>query len=395
MGGRLSRAAAPLLLFLFLFGIANAQSICSATPHASITINQIPLIGIALIALSISFDVIAIGYIIGKLVPGTQLSNWVKKEYWEVAKSAMLIAGIYSVLVLMGSIAVGLAGSSVPASSGSSLSTSLSALTTATQTYLQGVFCGTPQGNPNIAYLLGLSLGLGSLSSLQVGYYIPIPLVLPVLPTFTLGTSFSGYKNPMLSGAVDAGGYESMVNDAFSIVLLPVYTVIGMEYYLMPMLVFVGLAFMIPMGIIFRSMPFVRGIGGTLIGIGIGIAIVFPSIILIVNQPISTIVSTYICSPGTAQYPACLTQQGTASAIPWWLSSINTYFPSGQGALDAGASLFSIYPGLNGVFLNTIPAVVQFLLLILDLAIAFPVIDAIAKSLGGTINIEFGKLKIK
>jgi len=401
MGGRLSRAIAPLLLFLFLFGVSNAQSICSATPQASITINQIPLIGIALIALSISFDVIAIGYIIGKLVPGTQLSNWVKKEYWEVAKSAMLIAGIYSVLVLMGSVAVGLAGSSVNVPAGSSLGTSLSALTTSTQTYLASVFCGTAQANPAggtatigganyVSYLLGLSLGIGAIGTMQVGYYIPIPLgaeILQVIPVFTLGTSFQIYKNPMLAGAVDAGGYESLVNDAMSMVILPVYTVVGMEYYLMPMLVFVGLAFMIPMGIIFRAMPFVRGIGGTLIGIGIGITIVFPSIILIINQPISNIVNSYVISaPGSSN---------AAGTAPWWISSAITYFPQGQGGVDALASLSTIYPGLNGVFVYTIPAVVQFLLLILDLAIAFPIIDSIAKSLGGTINIEFGKLKIK
>ncbi|MDE1827830.1 MAG: hypothetical protein KGH65_01580 [Candidatus Micrarchaeota archaeon] len=400
MGGRLSRVMAPLLLFLFLFGVSNAQNICTNTAPVGITINQIPLIGIALIALSISFDIIAIGYIVGKLVPGTQLSNWVKKEYWEVAKSAMLIAGIYSIMVLLGSVAVGLAGSSVNVPAGSSLGASLSALTTATQSYLQLAFCGTVQPNPSggsvmlgganyIGYLLGISLGLGAISNLQVGYYIPIPLgatILQAIPTFTLGTGFSIYKNPMLAGAPDAGGYESLINDAISMIILPVYTVIGMEYYLMPMLVFIGLAFMIPMGIIFRAMPFVRGIGGTLIGIGIGITIVFPSIILIVNQPISNIVNTYIAVPGTA---------GASATAPWWISSATSYLPQGQGAADALASISSIYPGLNGVFRFTMPAVVQFLLLILDLAIAFPIIDSIAKSLGGTINIEFGKLKIK
>lgn len=481
------------ILFL-LFGTTVAATtnptfspgICSSQSPALITINEIPLLVIALIAISISMDVIAIGYIVGKLVPGTQLSSWVKKEYWEVAKSVMLIAGVYAILVLLGSISTGLVGISTP---DTSLGAPFAALTTAAQTYLSTTFCGraaaptsttvtwnwgdgsaetigssashtypdpgappitkpytitakvtdsnggsvsttadiqaselsTPQtftsstatglgmgiaftgtqtglnvqttaitsqggagGSDYVSYLVGLSLGVGFLGSLQVGYYIPIPI--PGV-SFTLGTKFNPYKNTMiLNDIANSKTYENILNDIITLIILPTYTIIGMEYYLLPMFVFTGLAFLIPLGIIFRAMPFLRGIGGTLFAIGIGIAVVLPAIMLLVNLPVTNLITPYLGTPASQTSQSPIFGINPAS-VPG--------FSGGQGIWDGFASFGTIYPALNGIVSMSSFAVVQFMLFVLDLMITFPIIEAIAKSLGGTINVGFGRFKIK
>ncbi|MDE1845680.1 MAG: hypothetical protein KGH53_00125 [Candidatus Micrarchaeota archaeon] len=489
MRRRLAGPQAILLLIFFLFGTTNAainnyptQGICLSNSPALIAINQIPLLVVALIAISISLDVIAIGYIIGKLVPGTQLTPWVRKEYWEVAKSAMLIAGVYAILVFLGSLSTGIVGVSAPPGGG--LSSPFGALTSSTQLYLAGIFCGqaltTPAttvswmwgdgntgygssasnfyaapgpytitatvqnsngdkvsvskdinvvassnppitfssdsksglgmeiafsgtqsgqsvsvqsftsqgalgGSDYVSYLIGLSGGIGFLQSLSVGYYLPIPT--PGI-SFTLGTSFNPYKNTMLLHNIgDSKTYENLINDVIGLIILPTYTIIGMEYYLLPMFVFAGLAFLIPMGIIFRSMPFLRGIGGTLFGIGIGISVILPTTLLIVNLPVTSMVTPYLVS----------TASSSGSVQPLFgLTPANLpFFTGGAGAVDAFASFSNIFPALNGIVQFSIFCVVQFMLFILDLMITFPLVEAIAKSLGGTIDVEFGRFRIK
>ncbi|HVA83249.1 MAG TPA: PKD domain-containing protein [Candidatus Aquilonibacter sp.] len=469
-----------------LFGTQGAtinqyqtQGICLSNSPALITINSIPLIIVSLIAISISLDVIAIGYIIGKLAPGTQLTPWVRKEYWEVAKSAMLIAGVYAILVFLGSLSTGLVGVSAPAGGG--LSSPFSALTTSSQQYLAGIFCGqaitktdtavswawgdgdvgfgtsashlyatpgtypitatvqnangdkvsiehdvivsatgtssftsdpktglgmeivfsgtqnmmsvstqaytsegTTGGSDYVSYLIGLSMGVGFMQGVTVGYYLPIPT--PGI-SFTLGTSFNPYKNTMLLHNIgDAKTYENLINDVMGLIILPTYTIIGMMYYLLPMFVFAGLAFLIPMGIIFRSMPFLRGIGGTLFAIGIGISVVLPSVLLIVNLPVTSMITPYILTT-----PLQTQQQSFFGLSPANLPA----FPGGAGGADAFGSFSSIYPALNGIIGFSIYCVVQFVLFILDMMITFPLVEALAKSLGGTIDVEFGRFRIK
>ncbi|MDE1824799.1 MAG: hypothetical protein KGH61_00890 [Candidatus Micrarchaeota archaeon] len=417
MGGLFQKVAVLALSLLILLGTANAAGVNSAAPvtgtsgssyictnptPVAINFNSIPLIGIAAIALFISFDVIAIGYVVGKLVPGTQLSQWVKREYWEVTKSAILIGMIYSALIFAGNIAIHLVPVGIPASGGSPFTV----LTNAAQSYLGQTFCGTLTstatgivGVSNYAdYFYYLGIGSGLLQKLEVGWYIPVPIPVPGAPSFTLGTEF-GYENEMVIDLdINAGTYKSLVNDALTFVVVPPYVIIAMEYYLLPALVFIGLAFLIPFGLILRALPFLRGIGGTLIALGVGASIVFPLVLVLVNYPITNILAQQLQNPINAAY----------SQNVWWLNLIpSQFFPIASSSLQsatAGAEGFvdgffggvaSEYPALNGTVDYSYPALLQFILIVVDLAITFPIIEAIARSLGGTVNIQFGKLRIK
>jgi hypothetical protein len=223
-------------------------------------------------------------------------------------------------------------------------------------------------------------MGVGALGTLSVGYYIPIPLTLPPTPGgywLTLGTQFRPYTSDILTVTGLGGDYQSVLNDAVNIVLVPVTTLVLAQYYLLPALVVIGLAFLIPLGLIFRAFPFLRGIGGTLIAIGIGLSLIYPTILVLLNLPVLQVVASLQASAGGGSFSF------------WWISAIANYFGAAIGSLS------SIYYGLNMIVVNVLFALSQFLLFALDLIIGYPITNGIAKALGGTIDLKVGgKLKI-
>ncbi len=190
------------------------------------------------------------------------------------------------------------------------------------------------------------------------------------------------------------GDYESLLFDATTFVLIPVSILVSIQYYLLPMLVVAGLMLFIPLGIVFRAFPFVRGIGGTLIAIGIGLALVYPTILVVVNNPISNVVQNLSNPNGNP----C-----GSGGFAWFLNLLTQaigYVTSGSSAAGVGyatglCSFTSIYPAVNLTTYYSILGITQYLLFIMDLAIGYPIVNGIAKSLGGAVTLSLGgKLKI-
>ncbi len=181
-----------LALIIALIGVTNAQSICTSPPSLSLTIDPTALIGVALLALSVSLDVVAIGYVIAKLVPNTGLSSWISKEFWEIAKTAILIGAIYSILIFLGGVANTLVGNAAP----STLNAQMSQLTVSAQSYLFNIYCGSAPNtfSQGSKYLTSLSLSTGGMDTLAVGYVIPwgalLFILLPEAPLFYGGVVF-------------------------------------------------------------------------------------------------------------------------------------------------------------------------------------------------------------
>ncbi|MDE1804948.1 MAG: hypothetical protein KGH59_04170 [Candidatus Micrarchaeota archaeon] len=419
---RFALCAAALLSLLGTAGAAGG-GICSPIgPQTAIPLSGIPLIGIAILALSVSMVTVAIGYIIGKLVPGTQLSSWVKNEFWEIAKSAILLASIFSVLLLLGNFALLIGGSATSQllPSGNNIGTEFSLLSMSAQAYVQSTYCSLytpPSGNQQTAssalalgsaqqqsdYLVAFSAVTGALSSMSVGYFIPIPIPVPDAPSFMLGSSFRPFQNDMLT--YGGASWSSLLTDSFNLVYFPVYIILDIEYYLIPLLVLSGLAVFIPFGLVFRALPFLRGIGGALIAIGIAISLIFPATLVIFNWPLTAIITNRVIAP-----LSCTGASLGGTGSTWWttvlgsqlgnyqqISQCSSSAPDAGGlGSDAGSSvLHSMLPSLNGLLDINIFAIVQFLLFIFDLMIIFPVASSIATSLGGSISLSLGrKLKI-
>ncbi|MGC8710337.1 MAG: hypothetical protein ACP5RF_01880 [Candidatus Micrarchaeia archaeon] len=392
MGARnLTIAFATLLLFA---GSGNifAQSTCEALPSiAAMNIGISSLFSVFALAFMLSFLVIAIGFIISKTIPGTKLDSWLKGEFWEASKSFMLIAGSIGILVFLSNISLALIGQPGIQNEGG-ISSAITSLGTSASTVLCNIYFQNNPDQPSYSIsqasedLVGLSLGIGFMRSITIGWWIPIPIG---IGAFTFGSQFSIYNNPMLETDRFTGQYESALNDDMQFLLIPMGLLVVAQYYLMPLIIFIGLMVLMPLGILFRAFPFLRGIGGTLFAFGIGLAIVYPTLIVVFNMPVNNIISQQVipqsvlsCSlPGSGILGTFICGiVSIAGGIVGTFSSIGTY---------VGATT-NIYDGLNITTPAFIYLFAQFMLFIFDLMIAYPIIDSIAKALGGTIRMNLG-----
>ncbi len=374
--------ALSLLALALLTGIAGAAttSLCNIVT-SPVTFDTI---GIALIALSVSFDVVAIGYIIGKIFPDTKVSQWVVGETWEITKSVLLIAAIYSLIVFIGNVSTflvspaALSGVVVTGNSnvpGASLIGGACAYLSGEQTYINTAFQN----------LLALGGSIGTLAKLQIGAYFPVPPI-PVSPViFEFGFVLSPYKNGMINVGT-RGAWSSLLGDMLNLVALPVAFIISMQITILPLLFSLGLGVLLPIGLVFRALPFLRGIGGALVAIAIGVSLIYPATLLLFNYPITQVLQ----AGGTYSPPSASCSLGIFCGV---IGQIGAGFTA-MGL--AFASIQSVYPALNQILTYGTFLMLQFLLFILDLAVVYSLSNNIARTLGGTIRLEFGgKLKLK
>ncbi len=361
----------------------SASASCSTytLPSATQLNNSINVgIELGILALTVSIDMIAIGYMLSKILPASGIVRWLDNEWVEVTKSALLLAGIYAVLSILGSFAVLLNGGSV----GSTYSQNIATLANSANTYLCSV-----QNNIQFSFgfLISLSNDIGILKSLTIDYAVPIPTPWVV---YQAGITFKPYTSNLLFAGLSVSPFDSLLTDLITVISVPVIYITTMEQFLLPYFIGLGLGILIPMGLIFRAFPFVRGIGGTMIAFGIGLAIIFPAVLSIFNQTVSNVLGSSLL---IVQAPA------NWSSTNWFfnvfLQSLNNFLNGLFTYVDTWIialwGITSVYPALNAIIGFDIYLVIQFLLFILDLAIMFPIMDAIARALGGSIKLQYGK----
>ncbi|MFP3279285.1 MAG: hypothetical protein RXP92_03190 [Candidatus Micrarchaeota archaeon] len=374
-----------LLLLIVYSGISFADS-CLLPPNSNtLTLSTSPLFSVLALAFMLSFLVIAIGVIINKVVPGTKLGEWLKNEYWEMAKSAILIAGAISILVFAGNISLLLIGQQATSSyTVSGLNQILNTLSSSSGQALCNIytdindFGGAENNFPESP--LGVATGISTWKTVNVGYWLPIPI--PPVGAFTFGSTFQLYNNPMLESvsATPIGQFESIVNDIINFLYFPVSSLISFMYILMPLIVYIGIMIFLPLGIIFRAFPFLRPIGGTLFAFGVGLSIVFPLLIILLNGPLTAILYNMLSYSPT-------TGNGVLNGI---INVLLTAIAPIYNIASAAPLTVNIYPALNIYAPYFMFLFAEFLFLLIDLMIWYPLVDSIAKSLGGTIRLELG-----
>lgn len=380
------RALAKLVLLALLLAmlIGNARAIgCDSLPSSQVTAPA-NAIGLAFLALILSFFVVAIAYIVGGIVPGTGIRNWIQVEWLEIAKTALLIGGIYAVLAFMGGVAASISyAQSPPAQTYSG--PGLFYLVVGACNYLTTFGFGGPSSylNQAFSYILGLANWLGFFKSITFGLFLPIPLI---VVTFNIGATAQIYNNRMLESFTPGQQYVSILSDSVKFIASPVALLFSVQSAMLPALFGLGIAVFIPIGLFFRAFPFMRGIGGTLVAIGIGLSLIYPSLLLLFNYPVS------IMLQGVAYQP---TQFNCPFGI--FCGIINAIVGGGAGlqaAGDAFNSFTTIFPALNGLLHYTVFLNFQLILFIADFIIGFPIANEIARLLGGSIRLSLGR-KIK
>ncbi len=383
-----------ILALLALAAHPAAQSTVSCS-NISVNPNSIfNLAGISLLGLVVSIDVVAIGYIIGRIIPSSGIRSWISDEFLEIAKTGMLIVVIFALLTFMSNIASILI---LPGGSTGSLGGNIEGLAGAACSYLDSLAgpIGAPlPGNPiptTLNYMLSLSGAVGAISSITTGAFLPIPIPIPTPEVwFEFGYTDSPYVNTMLESTPTTGSYESMLNDMFSFIVFPISLLIFAQQALLPTVVALGFVILIPLGIALRAFPFIRGIGGTLVAIGIGVAIIYPATLALLNAPVTNALAF-------GAYAGSGAGCSSNPAVCYLVGIISGSGTSSQGISD-GISAFlpyTILPAINGMLFYSFGLILQFLLFIADIAIAYPLTDSIARTLGGTITLSLGgKLKL-
>lgn len=428
---RIAALATAVLLLLLLPNISHAFSTSVPSPvFCQPGNNPIPNavasytgLGIALIALTFSFDVIAIAFALSRIFPSLGIRNWLQNEYWEVTKSAIIIACVYSVITLVGNISYSLAPSAVTAGVAQPGFANINGVVGGAEGYL----CGVNSNLTNEFQELGIiSSGTGFWSSVQVGFYIPSfglgILTFGFLDVFA-GVSFLPFANWVIqTGNYFITTYGSIVNDLVNFVLFPFTAFVIGVITLLPALAYLGLTFFIPMGVVFRSFPFVRGVGGTLIAIGICLALVIPSTFILFNYQVTTGLAqnfAIVEQPpfmSNVQIPCPFTylfQQfslpeplsgipsvlSTVTCIPFGAesSSINSEVNFGQSVFY-GAVAFqnnALWVYMDKILRYNFYVIIQMLLFVFDIIIIYPLTDNIARAMGGSIRLSLGgKLRL-
>ncbi|MGC9099269.1 MAG: hypothetical protein ACP5HW_01835 [Candidatus Micrarchaeia archaeon] len=386
----------PLLAALFLAILslsASAQSSSPTCTTTAITISPSPLFSVLALAFMLSFLVVAIGVVISKAVPNTNLNEWLKNEYWEMAKSAILIAGSVGFIIFAGNISLLLINQQPVSQYGfAGIGSALNSLSTASSQALCSVYSNiNALGNSGSTNFFNLVEGIGVMKSINIGWYVPLPLI---VGAFTFGTTFNIYSNPMLESTA-SGQYESILNDTLNYLYLPVMLIIYLLGITLPSIIYIGMMILVPLGIILRAFPFLRPIGGTLFAFGIGLSLFLPLLIILINMPVSNILYNVM----TTNMGVSTSSQGASGIIGVLLNGLASIWNAAlNGLVNIGTvvgATISIYPALNVVVPFFVFLFGELALLILDLMIWYPLTDSLAKALGGTIRLDIGgKLKI-
>lgn len=390
------------------------------------------VIALSCIALMMSFLVIAIAYAIGKILPASNISNWLQKEYWEIIKSAILVAVVFLVISLVSSIGLILNGSATSAIG--AYPSSVQSLALYSENYLCTV---NNQANLSISNFAPYLFDVSLVKSISLSYGgFPIPPLLTFGPVFRSGINgaYLFYQSFLLGvNIIYLGPMTSIFMDFVIFLVVPAMVFYSSQIVLLPFLIFLGLAVLFPIGLVMRSLPLLRGIGGTLIAFAIGIAIIWPSILILFNAPVSSwfcgVVGTSFCTPlgpvsissftqftnsalSYCQNPQNVPQGFMSTSCSSIINTITNMFNSPTGAsIAANAQGFSnvigymplaiesgsnVLPAINMLVQYNLYLIMQFYILgVIDLMILYAFTDNIAKMLGGSIRLGIGrKLKL-
>ncbi|MDE1871074.1 MAG: hypothetical protein KGI06_02430 [Candidatus Micrarchaeota archaeon] len=406
--------------------IATVQCIITnkSTTIGACIASALPL---SLLGIGVSLMIVAITFMISHVLNHAGLRSFYRSELWEVAKSGIIVAGIFSALILASAAATALAGSTPqfsggsPTAAGTTITNNLASLYTTVETkYL------VPQLNASEAAfgaMLGLSVGTDLLNSITFATWLPIPI--PTAAGFVGSVQFGSvaqiYQSNYLSSIYGSPAL-SVVNAGIDIETT-VLIVMQMQHDLLYTIAAIGLGLLIPIGIIMRAIPFVRGIGGTTIALGIGLSIIYPTLLVALNLPVTNYI--YVLTSAPAAQAACPfsfslictlynsvqylvnTVQNAGATVAGGIIGAPMYLAFGARASLSLPLIFSgfwtgfnsplnsgIFPALNFVIDNTLIQSVQFILFVMDIIIAVPLTAGIARLLGGSLRLGVGRFSL-
>jgi len=211
--------------------------------------------GIAVMAVIVSFSLIALAYMLAKLLNSEGLMRWARQEIYHALANAVLVAGLIGLVTLIVGPATA-AGTGLMTQIGANIASQL------------GIT--TPVDNPFYLANFFIDESLQCLRTWWRRVFIT-NLLLEPLEKFSVGidgmdaVGGSLFLHPLITGMY-------MVAHNTTFIMLA-------NFFMRTLLVFsyqTMFPIFLPLGIILRTFPFTRGLGGLLIASALGLYIVFP-----------------------------------------------------------------------------------------------------------------------
>ncbi len=438
-------ALAALVLFTLLVQVPYSQGTLSTSNFYCAITNSYMNIGgciaatvpLGMAGILLALVLVAVVYMVGELFPHTGLRGWYTNELKETAISAIILVSIFSVLAIVSSMAVSFT-TFIPPSTATSpydvLASNLAGVYTSVQdSYL------APQiaiANNLFYRFFGINEAVALWKSIRISLYLPVPIFIPVPPAgFTIGSIDSGVTENLyqvstgILGPTTEPG-SNFVIDAATNIVLPILVVLQMQYDLILTIALAGLGMLIPMGMVMRAIPLLRALGGMFIALGIGMAIVYPLLLLLFNMPVTAFLFpqySQVAPTATCQtfqsLPVPLSGGGSVSGpsplmcglvhevqdktLVYQTGFLPSQYNVGSSVIDAtgsfvigfGAGLlapFSVYPILNNVLsMPFLDLVAQFIMFVFDIVIGIIIVSDISRVLGGPASLTFGIGRLK
>lgn len=387
-----------LILFIsflmFIYSQSSQQQISCDIPQPNLD-TFIKFQSLSLLALLFTFTLFGIIYAIGELSASPSIKAFVKTEYFEAVKSAILVVGILSIVSTLNSIILPLTGETDLLNAackkaleikGSTADPAISSTPSVLGFLYQVFYYAASLG---LTAPLTFTFGIGF--SFGVIWGVSWSITATLMPSSIIEWSFPPQKFTLINYIVNDPVYG--VEDAL---LISVGRVILLT--LTPVLVY---QFLLPIGIFLRSFPIVRKVGGFLIALSIGLLVIYPSLVLFIDYPFLKVVNKAVYPNKVPSLTVAMEEIKIpiTDNIQISLSDILKLLPTGLGAVfpiaaALGDSFFyfinavsSLYIPLD-LFTSCVAAnMAQMVIVAIDLFVMFTLLLDLANIIGGKITI--------
>ncbi|MEM3753711.1 MAG: hypothetical protein QXM58_02480 [Candidatus Micrarchaeaceae archaeon] len=352
----MNRAALlAMIAFMLLVGSASAQDLCSTLYPSSPTSNPATtyygMFAIALVIILTVFVVLGLVYAIGYAFRIDKLTNYVKTEILESIANLVLIAifsgGIgvaFAASVFFAN--VGMAGLQEASISGITSPTTVSSASAMYMQLCENYYSKLLSVFGTVVTLYASSWFLGLLTSFNIG----------LMPN-GFGASF----HPFIGLDPTTLFFYLLQNVAIGIIIiyLAIIMLTWLIFYLFPIFLYAG--------ILFRSFPWTRAAGGTMLAIFISFYIILPAIL----YPFSF-----------SKVPIPAQQSGSSLLLPPSIPGLPTGLASISDIEHFFSSLFSPNNAIEYFVPSLADAGIQLFGVIIALLISFDLIESFAELLG-------------
>ncbi len=392
------------LIYIAIFVVAY-MGIAMAQPQLQSSFNYLsvsePILGAVLL---FSFLVVALAYLVGEVLKIEQLKGWYKSESWELTKTIFLVAMIYITLMIFNIIATHVLLTSSSSSSCQSNSNTIYCLGS------QYLGSQVHYSNIALASVTGMSIGIQNAKSLSATTALYIFGTVPnsdAKVTDAYGVKYVALKSDVLETSPTSG--DSYIKNTFMLLISPMFILSNTLYDTFYVIIYLSLGILIPIGILFRAIPVLRGAGGTVIALGLVGSIFYPLILVGLNAPVNSFFAAnyYLTPPGIPNvYNGCQNSGYLGyicDASTWGPQLLFDGMAGVVGGIFGSSASQSYQSATNGALFNgvlvtvnflnyyTFPLMVNFILFIIDLVFVYALAQGIAKMLGGTLRLSLGK----